>query len=77
MYFFCICLMRNVLFSLATIFMINPYLKRECKKAVMHTRAPVNIKTATLKVRYLCHFCVDIYMTKRAEVLGKDLFNDM
>ena len=56
-YFFCVCLMRDVLLLLATIFhdlwvKLFEYLMRGCEKACQKAWPPANIKTAIFKLKY-------------------------
>ena len=60
-YFFYVCLMRDVLLLLSTILYdlwvtLYEYLMRRCEKACQKAWAPVNIKTAIFNLQYLSQF---------------------
>ena len=61
--FFCICLMRDVPLYYPPFCMIYQLNKSIFKEKMW---APVNIKTSIFNLRFLSHFSMDVYATKRA-----------
>ena len=60
-YFFCVCLMRDVLLLLSRILYdlwvkLYEYFMRGCEKACQKAWPPVNIKTAIFNLQYLSQF---------------------
>ena len=67
-YFFCICLMIDVLVLLSSILYdlwvkLYEYLMRGCEKACQKAWAPVNIETAIFNLQFLSHFCMNFNVT--------------
>ena len=67
-YFFCVCLMRDVLLLLSTILYdlwvkLYEYLMIRCEKACQKAWPLVNMKTAIFNLQYLSHFCLNFNVT--------------
>ena len=78
-YFFCVCLMRDVLLLLSTILYdlwikLYEYLMRRCEQAYQKAWPPVNIKTAIFNLQHLSHFCMNFNVTNMSRSAIIQLF---
>ena len=66
-YFFCICLMRDVLLYYPTLCMSYEFKKehimRECEKDCQKAWTIVKIRTSIFNRQYLSHFCMEFFAT--------------